>query len=57
MDRMGEEDVKILGGLPCLRHLIISWGIDITEESLERSEAAITRAMEAHPNRPTVIYE
>jgi disease resistance protein RPM1 len=57
MDRMGEEDAKILGGLPCLRHLIISWDTDITEENLERSEAAITRAMEAHPNRPTVDYE
>lgn len=54
INHVGEEDVKILGGLPGLRHLHISrlWGrIDPNDDF----EAAFERAMEAHPNRPTFI--
>ncbi|KQJ85964.2 disease resistance protein RPH8A [Brachypodium distachyon] len=51
MLRVGEEDMELLGGLPSLQHLCIHcwWGED--DESAEM-EAAIKRAMEAHPNRP-----
>lgn len=55
INHVGEEDVKILGGLPGLRHLHISrlWGrIDPNDDF----EAAFERAMEAHPNRPTFTH-
>lgn len=55
INHVGEEDVKILGGLPGLRHLHISrlWGrIDPNDDF----EAAFERAMEAHPNRPSFTH-
>ncbi|KAM0864618.1 hypothetical protein ACQ4PT_043801 [Festuca glaucescens] len=52
MDEMGEDDVEILGALPSLRYISIESTCDMGPEM----EAAMARAMEAHPNRPTLDW-
>uniref|UniRef100_A0A453DCU3 Uncharacterized protein n=2 Tax=Aegilops tauschii subsp. strangulata TaxID=200361 RepID=A0A453DCU3_AEGTS len=59
--KMPEEEVKILGGLPSLRHLCIEWADfdydDMFDDPpMEVVEAALRKAMEDHPNRPTLVW-
>ncbi|VAH53904.1 unnamed protein product [Triticum turgidum subsp. durum] len=61
MYKMPEEEVKILGGLPSLRHLCIEWADfdydDMFDDPpMEVVEAAVRKAMEDHPNRPTLVW-
>lgn len=51
---IGEKGVEILGALPSLSYLIIKWATD--SDGGEEMEAATRRAMEAHPNRPTLVW-
>lgn len=54
--KMDEEDVKILAGLPCLRHLCIECVCPFEREDLygEAASAAVKKAME---DRPTDLSE
>jgi disease resistance protein RPM1 len=54
MDGIGEEGMEILGALPSLRHLSVQW--DEESEEGPEMEAAMAKAMEAHPNRPTLVW-
>jgi disease resistance protein RPM1 len=50
--KMGEKGVEILGGLPSLRNLNIDW----FDSDDEEQEVEVARAMQAHPNRPTLAW-
>ncbi|VAI12550.1 unnamed protein product [Triticum turgidum subsp. durum] len=52
MDVINERDVEILRGLPSLRHLRIY----ADEDDVSESWAAVEKAMEEHPNRPTLVW-
>ncbi|KAM3206230.1 hypothetical protein ACQJBY_061728 [Aegilops geniculata] len=53
MDAIAEQDVEILGALPSLRNLCIEHDED---EELEL-KAAMQKAMEDHPNGPTLVWK
>jgi hypothetical protein len=55
IEKMGEAAVKILGGLPCLRQLSIQC-VSFNDALVPELEAAIQKAMEDHPNRPTLVW-
>jgi disease resistance protein RPM1 len=55
MDGIREEGVEILGALPSLCYLNVQWDEDSDEEGPEM-EAAMVKTMEAHPNRPTLVW-
>lgn len=52
MDVINERDVEILRGLPRLRHL----RIHVYEDEGPESRAAMEKAMEEHPNCPTLVW-
>nr|UBY07045.1 NBS-LRR disease resistance protein [Dasypyrum villosum] len=52
MDVVNERGVEILRGLPRLRHLRIC----VDEDEGPESRAAMEKAMEEHPNRPTLVW-
>ncbi|KAF7017215.1 hypothetical protein CFC21_030688 [Triticum aestivum] len=49
---INERDMEILRGLPSLRHLRIY----ADEDDVSESRAAMEKAMEEHPNRPTLVW-
>ncbi|XP_037439139.1 disease resistance protein RGA5-like [Triticum dicoccoides] len=51
---INERDMEILRGLPSLRHLRIY--ADADEDDVSESRAAMEKAMEEHPNRPTLVW-
>ncbi|KAI4988543.1 hypothetical protein ZWY2020_030173 [Hordeum vulgare] len=52
MEVINARDVEILRGLPRLRHLRIS----VYDEKLSVPQAAVEKAMEEHPNRPSLVW-
>ncbi|KAM3271574.1 hypothetical protein ACQJBY_042022 [Aegilops geniculata] len=49
---INDRDMEILRGLPSLRHLLIY----ADEDDVSESRVAMEKAMEEHPNRPTLVW-
>jgi disease resistance protein RPM1 len=53
---IGKKDMKILGSMATLSYLHIKWDKESDGDGGPKMKAKMKRAMEAHPNRPTLVW-